>query len=110
MAAGERKERITFLAQKPGQDAYGQPNGAWLPVPCGTVWAKSAGVSSRDIAAAGGNQSILDAKFIVKYRAAVPPTWRVQWRGQQYEIVGRPAPVSGGAEWLEIRCSQTVVA
>lgn len=111
MGAGELNQRITFLARAAGQDDHGQPNGAWSPVATDpTVWAKSAGVSSRDIAAAGGHQSSLDAKFIVRYRADVLPTWRVQWVGRVFEIVGTPAPVSGGTEWMEVRCSQVAAA
>lgn len=106
MQPGEFNQRITFLARAPGQDALGQASGAWAPasaVP--TVWAKSAGVSSRDIAAAGATQSTVDVKFITRYRADVQPTWRVQWLGRVFNIIGQPAPVSGGTEWMEIRCT-----
>lgn len=104
---GELNQRITFLARVAGQDALGGPNGAWANVPTDPeVWAKSANVSSRDIAAVGLHQAGLDAKFIVRWRADVLPTWRVLWRGVPYRIVGEPAALSGGTEWLEIRCSK----
>lgn len=106
---GELNQLITFLAQATGVDAQGQPNGAWGTVANNaTVWARSAGVSSRDIAAAGVHLATVDAKWIVDYRADVLPTWRVQWNGSTYAIVGDPAPVGGGLEWLEIRGRKVV--
>lgn len=102
--AGELNQRLTFVAQAAGQDALGQPNGAWLPVATEpTVWAKSAGVSARDIAAAGVHSATVDAKWIVRYRADLLPTWRVQWNDQTFEMIGAPALLSGGTQWLEIR-------
>lgn len=103
--AGLLRERITFLVQASGQDAMGQPNGAWAAVPSTpTVWAYDAGVSSRDIAFGTAHAATVDAKWIVRYRADVLPTWRVQWKGVDYEIIGQPAPLAGKAnEWLEIR-------
>jgi SPP1 family predicted phage head-tail adaptor len=102
---GELNQRITFQARAAGQDVLGQPNGAWANVATDPeVWAKSANVSSRDIAAAGAHQSSLDAKFVIHWRADVLATWRVLWRGQAYKIVGDPAALSGGTDWLEIRC------
>lgn len=106
---GQLNERITFQARAAGQDALGQANGAWANVATDPeVWARSAGVSSRDIAAGGMHAAGVDAKFLVRYRADVQPTWRVLWRGQPYRIVGEPAPVSGGTEWLEIRVTKMV--
>lgn len=111
MHAGELNQRITFLVQTPGQDDLGQPTGAWAPVATDpTVWAKSAGVSGRDIAAGGAHLATVDAKWIVRYREDVLATWRVVWRGVTYRIVGQPAPVSGGNEWLEIRGQALVAA
>lgn len=108
---GQLNQRITFQARAAGQDVLGQPSGAWADVPTDPqVWARSAGVSSRDLAAVGAHQAGLDAKFIIRYRNDVLPTWRVLWQGRAYRIVGEPAPVSGGTEWLEIRCSLVVSA
>ena len=106
---GELNQRITFQARAAGLDAMGQPNGAWADVPTDpTVWAKSANVSSRDIAAAGAHMPGLNAKFIVRHRGDILPTWRVLWRGQAFSIVGQPAALAGGLDWLEIRCSKVV--
>lgn len=106
---GELNQRITFQARAAGVDAMGQRNGAWADVASNpSVWAKSANVSSRDIAAAGAHMPGLDAKFVVRHRDDVLPTWRVLWRGVAFAIVGQPAALSGGTEWLEIRCSKTV--
>jgi SPP1 family predicted phage head-tail adaptor len=87
------------------------PTGAWYNVPTDPeVWAKSANVSSRDIAAVGVHQAGLDAKFIVRWRSDILPTWQVLWGGRAFEIVGQPAALSGGTEWLEIRCKLKVNA
>lgn len=108
MHRGELNQLITFLALTPGQDSMGQPNGTWSPVADPVVWAKSAGVSSRDIAAGGVHMATVDAKWIIDYRADVLPTWRVRWNGADYAIVGEPAPLAGGLEWLEIRGRKVV--
>lgn len=105
MDPGQLNQRITFQVRGDGQDATGQPNGAWANVPTNPeVWAKSANVSSRDIAAVNGHQASLDAKFIIRWRNDVLPTWQVLWGGRAFEIVGEPAALSGGTVWLEIRC------
>ena len=104
---GELNQRVTFQARAAGQDAMGSPNGAWADVATDpTVWAKSANVSGRDIAAVGLHQAGLDAKFIVRWREDILPTWRVLWRGVPHHIVGEPAALAGGTEWLEIRCTK----
>ncbi len=104
MDVGELNQRITFLAQAAGVDTLGQPNAAWAQVPTDpTVWAKSGNASSRDIAAAGAHGATVDAKWIIRWRADIQAAWRVVWNGAVYAIVGQPAPVAGGAEWLEVR-------
>lgn len=104
MAPGELNQRITFLARAAGQDDLGQPSGAWAPVATDPeVWARSANASARDLAFAGGHQSTVDAKWIIRHRSDIEPTWRVQWQGEHYQIVGEPACLAGGTEWLEIR-------
>lgn len=108
---GELNQRITFQARAAGQDAMGQANGAWANVATDPeVWAKSANFSSRDLAAVGAHAPGLDAKFIIRWRADVLPTWRVLWLGKAFRIIGEPAALSGGTQWLEIRCSKIVSA
>lgn len=103
---GQFRERITFQARAAGKDALGQANGAWANVPTDpTVWAKSAFVTGRDVAVAGQYQATLDAKFIVRYRTDILPTWRVLWNGQPFEILGDPAPIDGARDYLELRCT-----
>lgn len=104
MHAGKLSERITFLVQASGQDAMGQPNGAWAPVPgTPTVWAHNAGVNSRDIAYGAAQMATIDARWVIRHRSDVLPTWRVQWGGVDYQIIGSPAPLAGSKDWLEIR-------
>jgi SPP1 family predicted phage head-tail adaptor len=104
LSAGKLTERITFLVQASGQDALGQPNGAWAPVPVTpTVWAHNAAVNSRDIAYGSAQMATVDARWVIRSRSDVLPTWRVQWKGVNYEIIGQPAPLADSAEWLEIR-------
>ncbi len=111
MHAGKLHERITFLVQASGQDGMGQPNGAWAPVPTTPeVWAYNAGISSRDIAHGTAHSATIDAKWIIRARSDVLPTWRVQWKGVQYEIVGHPAPLAGSDDWLEIRGRKVLTA
>ena len=109
--AGQLNRFITFEVRAPGTDAMGQANGAWQPVPSdATVWAAGAFVTGRDVAVAGQLQATLDAKFIVRYRTdIVANTWRiVDDTGQPFDIVGEPAPIDGGREFLEVRCTAGV--
>ena len=103
MSAAELTERVTFLQRAADVNTLNEPVGAWAALPTApTVWAKNAGVSARDIAAGAAMATTIDAKWIVRWRQ-VPPAWRVRWRGDDYQIVGEPAALSGGREWLEIR-------
>lgn len=103
MNLGELDQRITFLSRDAGVDALNQPIGAWSAIPTdSTVWAKNAGISGRDIAAGAALATSIDAKWIIQFRS-VAPEWRVRWRGADYQIVGEPAPLAGGLDWLEIR-------
>lgn len=104
LSAGDLRDRITFLVRASGQDALGQPNGAWAPVPVmPSVWAHNAAVNSRDIAYGSAQMATVDARWVIRSRSDVLPTWRVQWKGVHYEIIGHPAPLAGRDEWLEIR-------
>jgi SPP1 family predicted phage head-tail adaptor len=106
--AGDLKERITFQVRAAGKDALGQASGAWEDVAVQpTVWAKSAFVTGRDVAVAGQYQATLDAKFIVRYRGDILPTWRVVWKSQPFEILGTPAPNAEG-DGIVINCTSGV--
>lgn len=101
--AGELTEQLTFQARAAGQDALGQANGAWSNVATDpTVWAKRSVGTARDVAAAGQLQALVDAKFFIRYRADVLPTWRIVAEDGNYEILGLPTAVDGGREWLQI--------
>lgn len=111
MHAGKLRDRITFLVQASGQDSVGQPNGAWSPVGVTPeVWACNAGVTGRDIAHGTAHSATVDIRWVVRYRSDVVPTWRVQWKGAQYEIIGHPAALDGDTQWLEIRCRKVLPA
>ena len=100
MTASELTERVTFLQRAADVNSLNEPVGAWAALPTApTVWAKNAGVSARDIAAGA---AMATTKWVVRWRQ-VSRAWRVRWRGDDYQIVGGPAALSGGREWLEIR-------
>jgi len=106
---GQMSERITFQARAGGEDALGQPSGAWADVLINPgVWASCAFVTGRDVAVAGQYQATLDAKFIVRYRSDIKPHWRVVWNGKPFEILGDPAPVNGRRDFLELHCTSGV--
>lgn len=105
IGAGDLTEQITFQTRAAGVDDLGDETGDWANVPTDpTVWAKPAFITGRDIEAAGQLNATLDAKFIVRYRTDVLPTWRILWNGASFAIVGFPAPI--GREWLEIACTK----
>lgn len=105
MKASDLNQRITFLQHGAGADALNQPTGDWVPIAdTPTVWAKRGPVTSRDIAAGASHASTVDEKWTVRYRSDVVAAWRVRWGSFVYEIVGMPAALFGGTDWMEVRC------
>jgi SPP1 family predicted phage head-tail adaptor len=102
-------ERITFQVRATTRDALGQASGAWANVATDpTVWARPGFIGGRDVAIAGQHQATLDAKFIIRKRADILPTWRVLWGGKPFEIIGQPIPLGQFSEWLQINCTAGV--
>ena len=106
--AGLLTQRIDLQSRAAGQDVLGQASGSWSTV--ATVWARARPLRSRELFAAGTVQNITDVEFTIRWRSDVRSTWRIQWRGQAYEITGEPIDVDGQQQWLEILAASDVRA
>ena len=69
-----------------------------------TVAAKAEPIRGREFMALQQAQSEIDIRFTIYYRTDVRADWRVEWRGQDYEVVGPPIDVGARKEWLELMC------
>lgn len=84
IAAGKLNKRITLRALAAGQDAAGQPSGAWGDV--ATVWAAVQDISGREFIGAGGVQNEAQTRIFIRRRADVVPAMRVLQGAITYHI------------------------
>jgi len=84
--AGRFREIVSIEARAAGQDARGQPNGAWGPL-LTDIRADAEPLKGREFFAAGQTQSEIAVRFTIRFRAGVVETQRVMWRGAPHEIV-----------------------
>lgn len=84
IAAGKLDQRVTLQSAAAGQDAAGQPNGAWADV--ATVWAAVKDISGREYIAAGGVQNEAQTRIFIRRRNDVVPAMRVLHGAVAYNI------------------------
>lgn len=84
IAAGKLKHRVTLQTCAPGQDAAGQPSGAWSTV--ATVWAEVRDISGREYIGAGGVANQVQTRIFIRRRADTVPAMRVQHGSVTYHI------------------------
>lgn len=85
MRIGRLDQRVTLLELVEGVDEFGAPIEEWVEQ--GTV--------SADVIAQRGDESFEAArteatrliKVLMRFRDDVTTTWRLQWRGEAYDIV-----------------------
>lgn len=69
-----------------------------------TVAAKAEPIRGREFMSLQQAQSDIEIRFTIYYRTDVQADWRIEWRGQDYEVVGPPIDVKAGKQWLELMC------
>lgn len=84
IAAGKLDQRVTLRAIGAGQDAAGQPSGAWADV--ATVWADVRDISGREFIGAGGVANEVQTRIFIRRRADTVPAMRVQHSSTTYHI------------------------
>jgi SPP1 family predicted phage head-tail adaptor len=101
MDAGELNAKIVLkrrsAVQSAGKETVSYPTVA-------TVSAKAEPIRGREFVALQQAQSEIDIRFTIYYRTDVRADWRVEWRGQDYEVVGPPIDVGARKEWSELMC------
>jgi SPP1 family predicted phage head-tail adaptor len=84
--AGELDTRITLQAKAAGQDATGQPNGAWSNV--ATVWARVRDLTTKEFLSADATTNSVDTKIDIRWRADVTNAMRVVIGSRTYKVEG----------------------
>ena len=97
---GEMRERITLREPVLTKDAVGQDVISWNDI---TVWAKHTPLNARDreVVAAGQKVAEQSARFIIRRRTEVSPTWRLIWAGVEYNIISTTQP---NRSWTDVLC------
>jgi SPP1 family predicted phage head-tail adaptor len=106
MDAGEMAARVV-LKRRVGTMVSGKESVDYPVV--ATVSAKADPIRGREFMTLQAAQSEIEIRFTIYYRTDVRADWRVEWRGQDYEIVGPPIDVGARKQYLEIyaRTAQT---
>lgn len=102
--AGDMDQLITLQERGADtRDAHGQATGAWVNV-FTDICAKADTRQGGDFFAAGQDHATMQVTFRIRHRAGVHERMRVLWKGQLYELVGRPVDVKGQGVALELAC------
>jgi SPP1 family predicted phage head-tail adaptor len=106
ISAARLRHTISIQQRAPGQDARGQPTGAWADVHAG-VLAEVAPVRGREYFAAGQLQNPTDTRITIRHRPGIVPSMRVLHNGQPLDIISVIDPDSRGLT-LELMCTTTL--
>lgn len=105
--AGALNKRVILQSPSATQDTEtGADEVTWQNV--ATVWAAIAPISVRDFIAADQRQSAVTARIVIRHRADINATWRVQHGSRYYRIVGILADQDSGVEYLTLACGEGV--
>lgn len=102
MPAGALTQRLTLLAPTVTEDEHGQRVETYAQV--AVVWAAVLSVRTQDQLAAQARDAVAEQRFRLRWRADVQGTWRVQWRGLTFEVLGVPVDVAGARVALDLLC------
>lgn len=105
-SAGQLNQRVQLQQRAAAENVLGEPEGAWVNLGA-PIWAKVEPLAGRELLAAGAMQQPVDTRFVIRWRAGVTPSLRLEWRGQPYDI-SSALPVDGGTEWIEIMATSGV--
>lgn len=95
-------QRLQLLQPTVTKDDHGQRVATFAPVT--TVWAQLLSMVSREAVRAGAVDGGATAGFRIQWRQGIDRTWRVQWRGQVFELVAQPIDVKGARVALDLMC------
>jgi SPP1 family predicted phage head-tail adaptor len=102
--AGDLDQQITLQERAADtRDAHGQANGAWVAA-FTDIWARADTRPGGDYFAAGQEHATMQVTFRIRYREGVHERMRVLWKGQLFELVGRPINIKGAGVALDLPC------
>lgn len=107
MRPGRLDQQVALLRRELGTSASGSGLGVEEFVRVTTVWAEVKPLRGGESTVAGGDRAVTTYQFRIRYRDALDETWRLEWRGQQYDI---REVLPGGQrlrEYLEIQATAT---
>jgi SPP1 family predicted phage head-tail adaptor len=86
MRAGRMSERVTLLLKSVARDALGGETITWTDQ--GDVWAEVEQLAGREYFSAYQVNPESTTRFRFRYDDAptITQAWRLEWRGQQYDI------------------------
>jgi SPP1 family predicted phage head-tail adaptor len=76
--------RITLLKRAPGADAAGRVRDEWDVV--ATIWADVRFQSGAEVLRANAEMALKRASIRIRARSDINPSWRVRYRGEDYNV------------------------
>lgn len=102
--AGELDQLITLQERaSDARDTRGQASAAWVNA-FTDIMARADTRPGGDFFGAGQDRATHQVTFRIRFREGVHERMRVLWRGQLYELVGRPIDVKGAGVALDLQC------
>jgi len=99
MQIGEMKHSVTWQQQTKVSDGMGGSDTTWVDV-C-TTWARILPTSAKEIRQSEQTVLVASHTIRIRYRSVFKSSWRGQFKGRYFAIVGIVNPEERG-EWLDI--------
>lgn len=103
MRIGDLRHRITLQKYNETTDDEGFSTQEWQDI--ATVWASVENLFGREYWQAAAIQAENTVKFIIRYRKDVTTDMRIQFQGQQYEIISIDN-IKYKNEYIEIKAKE----
>lgn len=105
LPAGKFDQRVTIQSKAVTRNDIGDEVVAWVAV--AEVWARVEPLRGREWFAAAQNQSAVEYRVTIRYRAGITRDMRVMWRGDPLDVVS-VIDVNAQRENLELMCMSGV--
>lgn len=101
---GDLTERLTLRAPVTTKDAVGQDVTTYPDI-TPAIWAKHTplNVRDREFDSSGQKQTSQFARFIIRRRTDILPTWRLVWLGDEHNVV---SCTQQDRQWSELLCEK----
>lgn len=100
LAAGSFDQRVNIQSKVVTRNAHGEEIVTWQDV--AMVWARLLPPSGKSFYSADQQQHAIDARFLIRQRSGLVENMRLQWRGDNYDIVSIVPQVGNYAGTIEI--------